>query len=1182
MSADLPVPGHSTEHANRQQQKAADPTASVWVSANAGTGKTRVLIDRISRLLLRGVRPEKILCLTFTKAAAAEMENRLSGRLGEWAVMADEPLRESLTELLGSPPGEDDLVRARRLFAESLEAPGGLKIRTIHAFCESLLGRFPVEANVQPHVSVIDDRAQAELMAEARERVYRQAFSNPASDLAKALSAIAGLIDEGGFDDILGELLAKRERLKSANKLLGDAEDMGRAIRASLGLADGETREIILLTSTHEDAFDREGLEAAAEILKTSTKTDQVHAQKLSKWLAANHEERSRRLEDEYFPIYLTGKLQPRAESKFIAKAVKDNHPAIVETIYKEQARVFALAEKLKAATIARDTEHLVNLGIAVLERYESLKRARALMDYDDLILKALELLEHDRGASWVHFKLDGGIDHILVDEAQDTSPEQWRVIRHMADEFFSGEGVYEDHMDSGEGSTEQPLDRTIFAVGDKKQSIYSFQGADPDGFMRMQDYFAERARAADRTWQSVELVQSFRTTAAVLNVVDAVFQRPEAQPGVSDENGTRHFAERRDQAGVVELWPALKKEPVEMPGPWDAPVDRVRASSPMARTAETIAQTIDSWLKNKEMLESKDRPIEAGDIMILVPKRGQFAEEMVRRLKARDIPVAGSDRMVLSEQIAVMDLMAAARFALLPEDDLTLATLLKSPFIGLNEEELFDLAYNRKDSLWQTLKTRAGDATSETKNLNTAVSQLESLLASADFCPPYEFFTNLLGPGGGRRRLLARLGPEANDPIDEFLAQALAFEKDHVASLQGFLAWFEAGGTVIKRDMESGHGQVRVMTVHGSKGLEANIVILPDTCSEDKTSSRERVLWAAGDSNGDAGAAIPLWPGIRSNETARCTDIREAIKEARLEEYRRLLYVAMTRARDRLYVMGWERGKASESKEHTRDEGSWYELIRPAISTMDRVETLNTGDEPLYRVATPQNAEPETEKGKDYEVSADASPPEWLFSPPPEEPEPYQPLSPSRPDGEEPPVTPPFIDDDTQRFRRGTLIHRLLQTLPDMKPSNRRESALNWLERTACDMDEVSRTEIAEETLTVLEAPELTDVFASGSLPEVAIAGTVETTDGLRTIAGQVDRLMVTEDTVTIVDYKTNRPPPRDEQDVPEIYLRQMALYKSALQHIYPGRAIRCLLVWTDGPHGMVLDNRRLDRYIP
>ncbi len=1166
-------------HATALQQQAADPAFSVWVNANAGAGKTRVLIDRISRLLLAGVAAEKILCLTFTKAAAAEMENRLSTRLGQWAMMDDVALKRALLDLLGTEPEPAALIRARQLFAQTLETPGGLKIRTIHAFCESLLGRFPVEAGIAPHARVMDDRAATEIMTEARERVYRQAFRDSASPLAQALNAMAGLIDEGSFDDVMRELLSKRERLRHSIETMGGSEAVSDAVAGCLGLDPGETMDSIMHAVVADAAFDRGALQMAMEALQTGTASDQQRAQMLAAWLAANAEERIAQLDGGYLSLFLKQDGEIKLAKNLITKKPAEAQPAALDALLAEQQRIYEFSERLKAVRVAEGSRHLVSIAGALIEAYESMKRHRALLDYDDLILKALELLKRDGGAGWVHFKLDGGIDHILVDEAQDTSPEQWEVIAHLADEFFAGAGTRE----AGQGVPDVAVTRTIFAVGDEKQSIYSFQGADPAGFARMREHFASRAKDAHAAWRAIGLEQSFRTTSAVLDVVDAVFARPLAQPGVSDENGTRHRAQRRDHAGVVELWPAVEKIDVKDAEPWDAPVDRIRHASPMARTAETIANAIAGWLQDGDMLESRDRPIEPGDIMILVPKRGQFADEMVRLLKARDIPVAGSDRMVLTDQIAVMDLIAAARFTLLRDDDLTLATVLKGPFVGLSEDHLFALAHDRKDRLWRALSERASAGEAPYAHAHDVLSRM---LNRADFAPPYEFFASLLGAERGRAALIARLGAEANDPIDEFLAQSLAYEREHVASLQGFLGWIEAASTEIKRDLEAGHGKVRVMTVHGSKGLEANIVILPDTCSSPDGRKSDRVLWTPPDDPSQGGLRLPLWPGVKQNETELCSALRDDVRAAGLEEYRRLLYVAMTRARDRLYVAGWERKRRAKDAEHGRDEDSWYELVRPAMADMDgaaRIADLrNQPDNEIIKVSTPQRAEPDHEIAGEVHVTATQERPDWLQRRPTPEPEPASPLSPSRPDGEEPPVMPPFADEDTARFRRGNLIHRLLQTLPDLDPAQRAQTARRWLDAAAGDLDVAQRSAIADETIGVLQHPELTGVFGPGSLAEVPIAGTVQTAEGPRTIAAQVDRLLVTPELVTIVDYKTNRPPPREESDVPETYFRQMALYRAALRGIYPGRDVRCLLVWTDGPRTMLLSEQRLDAHAP
>ncbi|MBT7507344.1 MAG: double-strand break repair helicase AddA, partial [Rhodospirillales bacterium] len=696
---------------------------------------------------------------------------------------------------------------------------------------------------------------------------------------------------------------------------------------------------------------------------------------------------------------------------------------------------------------------------------------------------------------------------------------------------------------------------------------------ADPAGFTRMREHFT--AIAGGRL-KSIQLEQSFRTTSAVLDVVDAVFAQPHAQPGVTSEGGTRHRAHRSGHAGTVQLWPAVKKTEKHDPAPWDAPVDRIKETSPMSRVAENIAQTIDGWLKNGDILQSRDRAVEAGDIMILVPKRGQFADEMVRRLKARNIEVAGSDRMIMTEQIAVMDMIAVARFVLLPEDDLNLATVLKGPFVGLSEKDLFSVAYDRKGAMWDALRSCKGD------QFVGAVKTLSLWLARADYAPPFEFLSALLGEDRGREHLTARLGAEANDPIDEFLIQALGFERTHTPSLQGFLSWIDATSTQIKRDLEAAHGKVRVMTVHGSKGLEANIVILPDTCSVPDGRHGSKVLWAPHATEGTVGAALPIWPGVKANETELCADLREQVKQAELEERRRLMYVAMTRARDRLYIAGWERKTGPKDAEHGRDEGSWYELIRPAMAELDGITETEQDDGKTVSFDTPQRDAPEPESAADEMLTPTKDTPDWMTSPPAQEPEPSVPLSPSRMEEDEPPVSSPFDGDDTSRFRRGNLIHRLLQTLPDVPAADREQVAQAWLDRTAGDLDDTTRGLIAAETMAVLEDEQLADIFGPGSMAEVPIAGTVATSSGPKTIAGQVDRLVVTDTTVLIVDYKTNRPPPIDQKDVPPSYFRQMALYKSALEHIYEGRKIRCFLVWTDGPRAMILNEEFLSGHAP
>jgi ATP-dependent helicase/nuclease subunit A len=1134
------------ENVIANQRSAADPVASVWVAANAGSGKTTVLVDRIIRLMLAGIPLSRILCLTFTRAAAAEMENRLFKQLGEWTTLADAALEEKVRELTGKPVASEQLIEARRLFARSLDAPGGLKIDTIHAFCQSLIGRFPLEADVAPHAAIMDERLAAELMADARNRVLASAHDEGNAEFAESLNRLVVQVDETGFDDIMAELTRLRGKTERSIEKLGGQGAAIRAIRRKLGLREGETRDAVIAAACADGAFDELGLTRAAAALERGSATDRARAATLRAWLR-DPKSRPPLFPGVYREVFLTQKGTPRAEKGFIAKSVAAD-PKAAAALLAEQTRVAEANERLKAASVAEASADLLRLAAAVIAAYDEEKSARAVLDYDDLILKARSLLARQGGVSWVLFKLDGGIDHILIDEAQDTSPEQWEVVRALADEFFAGAGAREDLV----------LPRTLFVVGDEKQSIFSFQGADVAEFERMRDHFRNRAREARAIFLPLPLEFSFRSAPAVLKAVDLVFSREPAKHGVVPEGTTiAHEAIRKGHAGLVEIWPTEKPQEKAEVLPWDTPLGQTAADSPPARLAQRIAKLIKNWLDAREILPSCGRPIAPQDVMILVRRRGAFFDEMVRALKIAEVPVAGTDRMVLAEQLAVMDLMAAGRFALLPEDDLTLAAVLKGPLYGLSDDDLFALAHGRKGALWQALRSRGA----ENPRWQAAQDELAALLARADFTAPFEFYAELLGERGGRKRILARLGPEANDPIDEFLSLAINFAREHPPSLQGFLDWLSRTFIEVKRDLEEARHEVRVMTVHGAKGLEAPVVFLPDTCAVPDHRHNARVLFV--DEN-----LPPLWPVRAENEEAVCAAAREAERRRREEEYRRLLYVAMTRARDRLYICGYE-------GERKRPEGCWYDLIREALAGEVAEVTRDDGTK-VQRLENPQTSPPKTERGPD-EVEEAGPLPDWAREAPAPERGAPVPLAPSRPADEEPPAVSPLAGDGLA-IRRGRITHRLLELLPALEPGAREAAARRYLARPVHGLDAALREAIARETLAILTNREFAPLFGPASRAEVPLAGCI----GELVIAGQVDRLVVTGTEVQVVDYKTNRPVPARPDEAPVAYLKQMAAYRALLALIYPAHRLRCALLWTSAPLLMPLPDALLDPYAP
>lgn len=1135
--------------ATEVQQTAGRPGDSHWVSANAGTGKTHVLTNRIVRLLMSGVQPRTILCLTYTKAAATEMANRLGALLGKWAVMDDAALMDSYRDQTGVPLDRDDLARVRRLFAEVADTTDGPNIRTIHSFCESLLGRFPLEAGVAPHFKVMDERTAAELRTAARDRLLAQAAADPESPAARAMDHLAGVLGETGFDDLVTELDFARGKLAALFARHGGARGLAAATRRNLGLAPGDDRASVILGTAPPDA---PGLVLAAEALSGGSKRDKGYAEIIAPWLAADD---ARRVDgfDSYALAFLTQTHTPRKD--LVTKKVAEDNPGVRDALETEQDRVRAVNEKLRALAIARNTAALMDLAEVMAREYAALKETRALMDYDDLILKTRALLRTSDGAvDWVHYKLDGGIAHVLVDEAQDTAPAQWDILEKLTEEFFSGEGAWD-------GDARGP--RTVFAVGDEKQSIYSFQGAEPTRFEETRAKFAAKAREAGMETaleRSLEMAVSFRSTWPVLDAVDKTFQPEDLRASLtSTDRAIRHLVDRDGDAGRVELWPTVTPEDEDEDDAWDAPVDRPGPRAPLVQVAETIAETIGGWLGGGEQLASQGRALTAGDILILVRRRGRFMEEMVRQLKLRGIRVAGTDRMILTEQMAVMDLIALGRFALLPDDDLTLATVLKGPLFNFtDDDDLTPLCAPRRGTLWAELRGRADDH----PRWRAAADRLSALLAAADQAPPFEFYADLLGPGGGRAALHRHLGQDALDPIEEFLGLALQFEREHAPSLEGFLHWIGAGETVVKRDMDQAGDKVRVMTVHGAKGLEAPVVFLPDTCAATGRGKPISLLW---DRDGDGGAVY--WPGRKDDDCDLTAALRAQVQAAQENEERRLLYVAMTRARDRLYVTGWETKSG-------RAEGCWYDLIEAGLDRAGAAEVDVPGGRGR-RLETPQTAEV---RARDAAAAPAALPvPDWIARPPADEPNPPKPLAPSRPE-DGPPAASPLGTDDGARFKRGLIVHKLLESLPDLAPEDRTPAAERYLARPGHDLSPAEQAEILSETLALLGDPALAPLFGPGSRAEVPLVAQA----GGRVISARIDRLLVTEIEVLIVDFKTNRPPPERLEDVHPGYLAQMAGYRRALMDLYPDRPVRCALIWTMGARLMALPDALLDKAGP
>jgi ATP-dependent helicase/nuclease subunit A len=1126
--------------------KASDPAASAWVSANAGSGKTFVLSQRVVRLLLAGTDPGRILCLTFTKAAAAEMSKRVFAILSDWTTLSDEALAEKLEDLDGRRPEPSRLAAARRLFARALETPGGLKIQTIHAFCERLLHQFPFEANVAGHFEILDDRDALALKDEARRHVIERAVNDEETSLGRSLGLVLDHASDMYYELALAEFVEKRDQLRFWVGSNGLDDAIGH-LRTTLGIAADESIAALRHAVLAESSFAPRDIEMLRDALNGSDKSnDRKAAERLAPYFTAAAEDG--RI-DAWVGLFTKTDGDLRSARGFVTKGVRDSCPGLDEKIEQEIARLKNLFERLCLARCFETTVAMLRLADAAIGEYERAKAARGALDFEDLVVKTAALLSRADARQWVQYKLDRGLDHILVDEAQDTNPRQWQVIRALAEEFFSGEGASE-------------AVRTLFAVGDEKQSIFSFQGAVPAWFREVERALRRRAREAGCVFESVELHLSFRSTTAVLSAVDKVFAAEAARAGVTTTaDWPFHTAARRNEPGTVVVWPMIEKPEIDEPEDWATPLDRLGEKSPEVTLAERIAATIAGWLRHGERIAATNELIRPGNILILTRGRGAQTDAINRALKAAEIPIAGADRLKLLEHIAVMDLMALGRIMLLPEDDLSLAAVLKSPLIGLDEETLFALAYDRKGSLWGEL----GAATDEASR--AARARLDAWRAEAGWRDPFAFYARILGPDGGRKAFLKRLSAEAEEVIDEFLAQALAYEQANTPSLQGFLAWLDAAPTDIKRDTDTLRDEVRVMTVHGAKGLEAEIVFLVDTGSAPVHASHDPRVVALSDDPDSALPAPLVWMRSRKVMPPLVAARLDALRDRAGEEYRRLLYVALTRAKDQLYVCGTR-------KKYTDAVRGWHALVRNALEPESR-RIEKDGELVALEWRSGNEAWSLPLAGSAEEgLAAELELPAWIDKPVSAAAPAAKRVSPSSilrlGEMEERLPLTRLPDQPSRRaaLERGRIVHRLLQALPEHPPERRREIGERFL---AAVTPALADEPIIDRIMAILDDPVFAPLFLPGSRAEVEIAGSVATAGTEAVVSGRIDRLAVSPDGIFIVDYKTDREPPASLDLVPRAYLAQLATYAVILKKLYPGRPLRAALLWTETP--MLMD---------
>jgi ATP-dependent helicase/nuclease subunit A len=1122
------------------QAHAVAPERSVWLSASAGTGKTQVLSARVLRLLLRpGVAPGQILCLTFTKAGAAEMAERVNAVLARWVRLEETRLGKELVDI-GAPNDPTTRERARTLFASVLDCPGGgLRIDTIHAFSQWLLAAFPDEADLMPGTRPMEDRDRDLLARQVLAAMVAQAEAAGDDSALAPLEMLSERMGPAEVPQWLMRCAAAREMWFGAGAW---QPPMRERVMRLFGLPSAAGEES-LAELCADGAFDCDALArllAANDAWGTATAQASINA--IGDFLGASGLGRvsaAAALEAALF----TQKGEVRS-----LKSLEKHDPEYAAHSESVARSLATLRERRALLALAELVVPALEVGRRFAVAWEEAKAREGLIDFDDQIRRAAALLSNEAISSWIRYKLDRRFDHILVDEAQDTNTEQWAIIRALTDDFFSGEGQREG------------VQRTLFVVGDYKQAIFGFQGTSPENFAAARRYYAELIDALAAGDPGIEpllplgLGRSYRTSQPVLDFVDAAIEAIGKESFGIAEGDTIEQHVGYDRPGIVTLWhpvSAREHDPAD-----EGPEDWL--SEPERAMAHRIADQVAGWLKTGFPL-AKDggRNAGAGDIMVLVRKRRELAGLIVARLHAAGVPVAGVDRLRLGAPLGVKDLMAALRFAAQPLDDLSLANLLVSPLIGWSQEDLLACGHREPGRrLWDHVRTGSHRLQQET------AARLLDLLRIADFEPPQAMLRWILvGPWQGRKALVARLGREVNDPVDELLNAATAYAASDTPSLAGFIAWFDAGEGELKRESEGAGAQVRVMTVHGSKGLQAPIVILADAAGDPDT-SRTRGLALREEVPGGGRLQVPL-PALRKDEKAGSVlEAEAAAKAAERREHWRLLYVAMTRAEEALFIGG---ALGKREKEPAAD--SWYCRLAPLFPGGEIADGIWGARREWGALGPPLSAS----------RKADGRPavalPGWATTAVGPEPRPPRPLAPSSAgaeQGADPPLPPEIA---RVAARRGVLIHRLLERLPDVAPETRQPSAAAWLARHAADLAEAERAEILAAALAVLAEPGFAAVFSPAALAEVPLAATV----GGQVVAGTADRLLIEPGRVTVVDFKTARRPPASLGEVPESTLRQMAAYAAALEVIYPSREICAAVLYTQTPRLIAIPGEML-----
>jgi len=1130
--------------------EAASPNISATVTASAGSGKTWLLVSRMVRLLLHGAAPGSILALTFTRKAAGEMQARLTERLRDLAMADDQKLITLLTEL-GEDHSADACQNARQLYEKCLLSDYPVRAMTFHSFCQDILSRFPVEANLPPDFELVESTAL--LIEQSIQQLYSEATITPDGALAQNLET---LLEHSQSID------STKTALKSFIDHRSDwwayTEDQNNSIEFAIEQLQQQLK-IEADSDPASQLFNRElprKLERFRELhMQIATDKQMLHAEIIA--LALQQTENTDKAFGMLQPAFLTktdtalARKSTKKSEKILGVDGSDEYVRLHHEIAEQLLEIKDLFARKK--TLERNIAWF-NAASHLLDIFQTLKSQLHNLDFTDLEWRTYQLLKHSENAEWVQYKLDQRINHLLIDEFQDTNPTQWHLLKPLLEELASGD-------------TERQ--RSVFIVGDEKQSIYGFRRANPELQSHVADWLEQQIGATK--WP---LNKSWRSSPAVIDLVNAIFL-PEDGELLSGfpEHGT-HKTDLPGKIVIKELFAAPDKNDLPEPTYFRNPLVEARnipKHQQYLAEAKWIADTIQNIISEGLLIEkdSGAEPVQYDDIYILLKNRTHVSQ-LEQVLRKQHIPFISANRSTLLNSLEIRDMEALLEVLVAPYNDLALAQILKSPIFSATDEQLLELASVTEYRRWFKKMEHLSGTLDALHPVARAFHFLTKWQKVTDRIPVHDLLdiifydTNLLNRYQASAPDSIKAQVKAN--LQSFLDLALEIDSGRYPSVTHFLNKLRSlkklpGDAPDEASANSGQARVNIMTVHAAKGLEAPVVFMADTASQSspKLAHNTMVNWPTNRSKPDAFHLMGVktsWDSVSENFVKKAAGFQS-------REDLNLLYVALTRAKQFLFISGSEPNRKIQSS-----SPNWYALISQG---MDKLRDSDSDDE--LSTYTTGNIQYQSGSLSEDAIHSETGIPESLSQKIFDSDEPVS-LTPSQSDDTEYKTKASTVTDEDAKTR-GTVIHRALELLSGSKQPGDEQILLQIKIESGHLLTANEYNACLQEAKSVFEEPDFTYLFNTEMFDQQFNELPIHYRSGKKDIHGVIDRVVIKDKTIYLVDYKTHQSAGKNDlQTLAAEYQQQMQFYKSGLQQIWPEHMVRSLLLFTNSKQVFEFDS--------